>query len=116
MNELVTKLKWNEGAEPNYIQIPSEGGLYIPFGTDQKMILVFRDNGVGSEIIIKAGTGIQATDDIVIVPPEETTHGIAVVVLESGKFVITEGEHKGCVHLVDKEKIGATMVAAIELP
>lgn len=106
-----TKLKWNEAGFPaEAVSVDAAEGGLISMGADQKMLILIT-NGAAAEATatVKAGDGIQATEDLVITL---AASGTAAVSLESGKYLITKGENKGNVLIIGEN----VMVQAIELP
>ncbi len=68
-------------------------GAYVEFdGQDTKTILILTGEGKAT---IKAGDGIQGMADLEVDASENGT----AVELDSGAFKITQGEHKGKVHI-----------------
>ena len=102
------KLKWNEIFEIPEAAVASAEGVLVPMGADQKMVILLTATA-STTATIKAGDGIQATEDIEISLESGKTAAVSV---ESGKFLITTGENKGNI-LVIGENI---KVQAIELP
>ena len=113
MKAEVLKLKWNEIAltkEPKAMD--TESGVLVPMGADEKMLILIKNTGgVAAEVSIKAGDGIQATEDTVLSVPG---NGEAAVSVESGKFLITKGENKGNILLTGASE--NLEIRAIELP
>lgn len=101
-----TILKFNEAGSVIAAATVSEEGLMVPYDHDDHRILLLIS---GAEATIKAGDGIQGTEDLVV--PFETGKTKALVI-ESGKYKFHTGENKGHVVITGT---GAT-VQAIQLP
>lgn len=108
-----TKLSWNEFSElPDAEDVNTDTGALVPMGADDKMLIILSNSGdAETDVTVKAGDGIQATEDITVTVPEGKEVAVSV---ESGKFLITKGENKGNV-LVTCESAGVK-ARAIELP
>ena len=109
----VVKLKWNEFSEiENEVAIDTASGAYVPMGADHKMlILITNDGSESANATVKAGTGIQATEDVTVSVAANKTAAISV---ESGKFLIVEGDNAGSVLVTASSS--NLKVKAIELP
>lgn len=76
-------------------------GAYLPLtGQDTKTVILLTGTGTAT---IKAGDGIQAVNDVSVAVSENGT----IVELDSGAFKITQGEHKGKVHITGANTIKA---------
>lgn len=88
------KAELNEGVDMEAAQaLDGTDGAYLPFtGQDTKMAILLTGTGT---VVVKAGDGIQGVADLSVVIG---TNG-SLVELDSGAFKITQGEHKGKVHI-----------------
>lgn len=88
------KAELNEGVNMAEAQaLDKTDGAYLPFtGQDTKLAILLTGTGT---VVVKAGDGIQGVADLSVVIG---TNG-SLVELDSGAFKITQGEHKGKVHI-----------------
>ena len=113
----VTKLARNGGVEmPTATALTSttDGAEVDYTGQSDGRILLLIENGNASAAetaTVKAGNGIQGTEDLVVSVPAQKTLGL---VLESGKFAFASGERKGKVWVVGEST--NIKVAAVALP
>lgn len=85
-------------------------GAYIDFTGKDHNILILLTGSAADTVTIKAGDGIQGVADEEV---SVTNGGTTAVSIESGRFKITSGAHKGFVHLTGA---ATTSVQAVELP
>ena len=90
--------------------IDASDGLYVDFTGKDHNILLLLTGSAADTVTIKAGDGIQGVADEEV---SVTSSGTTAVNLESGRFKLTSGEHKGYVHLTGA---ATTTVQAVELP
>lgn len=111
------KLKWNEGKAVTEAAAvnASDGALIDCAGiADQKLLILITNSNAsaGKTATIKAGDGIQATDDLEL---GTIAAGATVAVsVESGAFLITKGANKG--KILVKGASADIKVQAIALP
>ncbi len=110
-----TKLNFNKaGTIPAAVAVDaSDGAAVVYSGKEDARILVIIENADSGDkkATVTAGGGVQGVSDL-----EITVSGTskAAVVLESGVYVQTEGDNRGCV--VIKGEDDNIKIAAIELP
>ena len=99
----------------DFVAINAEDGAYFVMAKGGDKYVIGIQNAVSSEalktITIKAGNGLQGTNDISLALAKDE---IAWVVLDSGKFKNVYGENKGKVILTGTD--ANLLVKVIELP
>lgn len=105
-----TTLKFNK-AEPMPAPVDvGEDGIRVSLESKEDCkVLIMLEAASDTEATVVAGGGIQAVNDLVLELEGGNAHA---VVLESGMYMQTEGEHKGTV-VIKGENL---KVSAIELP
>lgn len=85
-------------------------GIYIEYtGKDDNIVLLLQ--GTASDTVtVEMGNGLQGVADLTVAL---TANKPCVLTLESGKYKLVSGEHKGYVHL---KGAATTTVQAFELP
>lgn len=106
-NIVNTELKFNEPKEMIAAVTLTADGATIDYTkkSDELVLLIVG----GAEATIKAGDGLQGTNDLVI---PFTTGKTKAVVVESGKFLFHSGENKGKIVITGN---GVT-VQVVQLP
>ena len=79
-----TSLTRNEAKDyPTLTAIDTTDGLMIPCAADQKMLIILEKTGAAGDLVLKAGSAVQGTQDLTV-----TFSGVGTKVLnvESGKY------------------------------
>ena len=101
----------NEGATMSAAKaMDAADGIYIEYTGKDHNILVILKGSAADTVTIEGGDGLQGVCDETVAL--NGTNSVAIA-LESGRFKILSGEHKGFVHLKGK---ATTTVQAVELP
>lgn len=90
--------------------IDASDGIYIDYtGKDHNILLILKGSAADT-VTIEKGDGLQGVCDETVAV--DGTNSVAIT-LESGRFKLMSGQHKGFVHLKGK---ATTTVQAVELP
>lgn len=110
-----TKLKFNEaGTIPATVAVDATDGAKIDFTEkeDARIFIIFENAASSAKTVtVKAGGGIQGVNDLTV---SLAASAKMSVVLESGPYIQTEGDNKGCVVIMGED--ANVKVAVVELP
>lgn len=110
-----TKLKFNEaGTLPAAVAVDASAGAKIDFTEkeDARIFIILENAATSAKTAtVKAGGGIQGVNDLAV---SLAASAKTAIVLESGPYIQTEGDNKGCVVIMGED--ANVKVAAVELP
>ena len=109
-NVTSAKLKWNEAKEVSQSAADATDGALVSPGPDEATVLVLTAAGALTATV-KAGDGIQGTEDLSI---EFSGAGTKYVSVESGRYKQTKGEKAGKIEV--KTTAAGLTVGCLILP
>ena len=103
-------LTWGTVGAPTMAAPDGTLGALVRPGNDESTLLVLTATGALTATI-KAGDGIQGTSDLTV---NFTAAGTRYLAVESGKYLITQGDDAGCIRIIPSTT--GLMVGCIVLP
>ena len=98
-----TVLKRNEAKDlPMLTAIDAADGLNIPCAADQKMLIILEKTGAAGDLVLKAGSAVQGTEDLAVT---FSAAGTKVLNIESGKYA-----KDGYLHFTGTGKAGCVVL------